>query len=41
MKDEAINKLCTNQPLSKDDFESLNHIFKEKLGNEKMFEQLS
>lgn len=41
MKDEAINKLRTNQPLSKDDFESLNHIFKEELGNEKMFEQLS
>lgn len=41
MKDEVINKLRTNQPLSKDDFESLNHIFKEELGNEKMFVQLS
>lgn len=41
MKDEAINKLRTNQPLTKDDFESLNHIFKEELGNEKMFNQLS
>lgn len=41
MKDEAINKLRTNQPLTKDDFESLNHIFKEELGNEKMFNELS
>ena len=41
MKDEAINKLRTNQPLTKDDFDSLNHIFKEELGNEKMFDQLS
>lgn len=41
MKDEAINKLRTNQPLTKNDFESLNHIFKEELGNEKMFDQLS
>ena len=41
MKDEAINKLRTNQPLSKDDFDSLNHIFKEELGDEKMFDQLS
>lgn len=41
MKDEAINKLRTNQPLTKDDFDSLNHIFKEELGNKEMFEQLS
>ncbi len=41
MKDEAINKLRTNQPLTKDDFDSLNHIFKEELGDEKMFDQLS
>ena len=41
MKDEAINKLRTNQPLTKNDFDSLNHIFKEELGNEKMFDQLS
>jgi type I restriction enzyme R subunit len=41
MKDVAINKLRTNQPLTKDDFESLNHIFKEELGDEKLFEQLS
>uniref|UniRef100_UPI00388DE270 type I restriction endonuclease subunit R n=1 Tax=Treponema sp. TaxID=166 RepID=UPI00388DE270 len=41
MKDEAINKLRTNQPLTKDDFDSLNHIFKEELGNEKLFNQLS
>ena len=41
MKDEAINKLRTNQPLTKDDFESLNHIFKEELGDEKMFNELS
>ena len=41
MKDEAINKLRTNQPLTKDDFESLNRIFKEELGSEKMFNQLS
>ncbi len=41
MKDEAINKLRTNQPLSKDDFDSLNHIFKEELGSESMFNQLS
>ena len=41
MKDEAINKLRTNQPLTKDDFDSLNHIFKEELGNEKLFDQLS
>lgn len=41
MKDEAINKLRTNQPLTKNDFESLNHIFKEELGNEKMFDQIS
>ncbi len=41
MQDEAINKLRTNQPLTKDDFDSLNHIFKEELGNEKMFDQLS
>lgn len=41
MKDEAINKLRTNQPLTKNDFDNLNHIFKEELGNEKMFDQLS
>ena len=41
MKDEAINKLRTNQPLTKNDFENLNHIFKEELGNEKMFDQIS
>lgn len=41
MKDEAINKLRTNQPLTRDDFESLNHIFKEELGDEKMFNELS
>ncbi|WP_296321679.1 DEAD/DEAH box helicase family protein [Treponema sp. UBA3813] len=41
MKDGAINKLRTNQPLTKDDFESLNHIFKEELGDEKMFDQLA
>ena len=41
MKDEAINKLRTNQPLTKDDFENLNHIFKEELGDEKMFNELS
>nr|MCR5188841.1 DEAD/DEAH box helicase family protein [Treponema sp.] len=41
MKDVAINKLRTNQPLTKDDFDSLNHIFKEELGDEKMFDQLS
>ena len=41
MKDDAIDKLRTNRPLTKDDFESLNHIFKEELGDEKMFEQLS
>ncbi len=41
MKDEAINKLRTNQPLTKEDFDSLNHIFKEELGDEKMFDQLS
>ena len=41
MKDEAINKLRTNLPLTKDDFESLNHIFKEELGDEKMFNELS
>lgn len=41
MKDEAINKLRTNQPLTKDNFESLNHIFKEELGDEKMFNELS
>ena len=41
MKDKAINKLRTNEPLTKDDFESLNHIFKEELGSEKMFNELS
>ena len=41
MKDESINKLRTNQPLTKNDFDSLNHIFKEELGNEKMFNELS
>ena len=41
MNDEAINKLRTNQPLTKEDFDNLNHIFKEELGNEVMFEQLS
>lgn len=41
MKDEAINKLRTNQPLTQDDIDNLNHIFKEELGNEELFEQLS
>ncbi len=41
MKDEAINKLRTNKPLTKKDFDSLNHIFKEELGNAKMFDELS
>ena len=41
MQDEAINKLRTNQPLTKEDFDSLNHIFKEELGDEKMFDKLS
>lgn len=41
MNDEAINKLRTNQPLTKDDFESLDHIFKKELGNESMYEELS
>ena len=41
MQDEAINKLRTNQPLTKDDFDSLNHIFTEELGNKDLFTQLS
>jgi len=41
MNDEAIAKLRTNQPLSREDFESLNHIFTEELGTQNMFEQLS
>lgn len=40
MNDEAINKLRTNKPLTQEDFDKLNHIFKEELGNEEMFEQL-
>ena len=41
MQDEAINKLRTNQPLTKEDFDSLNHIFTEELGNKDLFTQLS
>lgn len=41
MDDKAITKLRTNQPLTKEDFENLNHIFKEELGNEQMFNELS
>lgn len=41
MNDTAICKLRTNQPLTQNDFDSLNHIFKEELGDEKLFDQLS
>lgn len=41
MNDSAINKLRTNQQLTPDDFANLNHIFKEELGNENMFNELS
>ncbi len=41
MNDDAVCKLRTNQPLTKDDFDSLNHIFKEELGNEQLFDELS
>ena len=41
MNDPAICKLRTNQQLSPEDFASLNHIFKEELGNEELFNELS
>lgn len=41
MNDSAINKFRTNQQLTPDDFANLNHIFKEELGNENMFNELS
>ncbi|MCR4940035.1 MAG: DEAD/DEAH box helicase family protein [Treponemataceae bacterium] len=41
MKDDAINKLRTNRPLTNDDIERLNRIFKKELGDEKMFYELS
>ena len=41
MNDPAICKLRTNQQLSSEDFASLNHIFKEELGNEELFNELS
>lgn len=41
MNDPAINKLRTNQRLAPEDFARLNHIFKEELGNEDMFNELS
>ncbi|MBO4704149.1 MAG: DEAD/DEAH box helicase family protein [Spirochaetaceae bacterium] len=41
MKDDAINKLRTNQPLTDDDIERLNRIFKKELGDEQMFYELS
>ncbi len=41
MNDMAICKLRTNQPLTQADFDSLNHIFKEELGNEQLFNELS
>ncbi len=41
MYDPAINKLRTNQQLTPEDFANLNHIFKEELGNEQLFNELS
>lgn len=41
MNDPAICKLRTNQQLTSEDFASLNHIFKEELGNEDLFNELS
>lgn len=41
MDDEAIHKLRTNRPLSKSDFDSLNRIFKQELGSEEQFNELS
>ena len=41
LNDEAITKLRTNQKLTKEDFERLEHIFKDELGSEKMFSELA
>lgn len=42
MNDDAIAKLRKNQPLTKEDFDNLNHILTEELGgNENMLHQLS
>lgn len=39
LADEAINKLRTNQPLTKDDYNRLDSIFTKELGNKELFNQ--
>jgi type I restriction enzyme R subunit len=41
MQDEAIAKLRTNQPLTGEDFARLDRVFKQELGSEKLFDELS